>query len=246
VIGLAKQQMILSSYLTGKTSADAALILGSAGHGKTTLAHETAIAHGYQPLTVYGSDMRSLTMIQDLTQQTKSFSISGAKIIIIEEIEKVKLPHLGTLVSSPGKKIFICQDESKLNWKVKKMSTTIRIPKISEENYREKLGKLSDGARIEKFKSWWDCINFMEGGTIYEENDSEETDALLEHYSRVGNPDIASRLNYTRGLSPFRERNYRDVISYLTYATRESGGKIRQEKKLLAHKKPIKILGFYD
>jgi len=214
IFGNKKQQLLLGAYINGTVHADAALIVGPSGYSKTTLALSTPL----RSQEIYGDEIRT---------------IHKKRLLIVNDADLASEKTLLKFLSLPQKKILITT--KKLPMKVVKRCHVIKMDPPTQKDYTDFLvfhNKIGD---TRKFRSWWDCINFVAGGSptsSYPMTEQEQAVAffskerlppeqkltitnyrLLEYYEyNGGNPLLATHLMELEMKSAFQKKVARDLL----------------------------------
>jgi len=232
----------LRAYFRGYIEGmDGVMLISDPGLGKTTLAHLIAKEYGYSPLEINGSAQRNkkdiLRALRQKQQRGMTKEGTKPKLLIVDECEPIRTDLLKLILDSPGKKILICNEPSKINYTIKKRCHLVKLEppdKFDIKEFWENVlhwDVLAD--EMLEYSSFRDCINAYYGGDprhtrfmtelqeaqqIFIEGPQHDhyqisTDKLLEYYiHNGGDQQIASRIHLKLNENAWWKKVIRDIL----------------------------------
>jgi len=169
-IGNIKAISAVAAYMNSVVEADAVLLCGPQGVGKTTLAHCFAQTYDMIPLEQNGSSQRKKADSKRVMNVARSRAMvrdntPKKRLLIVDEADGAKDAYLSQILKLPGKKILTCNNPAKISWTIRaKMHVVYLKPPTKRDlkTFCEANGFAIDDYSI--FNSWRNLLNFLMGG----------------------------------------------------------------------------------
>lgn len=167
----------LASFARGNIKdAEAILLFGQPGSGKTTLALAFCRTNGFIPIEVNASDTRRKKDAQSLSRAAVGSTLTRSgppkkRVLIIDECEGATA-FLNNIMNDQHMKILICNEVMKIPYHIRERLHIVEVKRPKIGDYTKLFKRLDIEPEtykdvIKKFRSWRDCLNWIEGGDPY-------------------------------------------------------------------------------
>jgi len=264
LIGLSDQRESLSAYFSGNIPAQAALLSGPLGTGKSSLTEELAaewgltIYHPTEPKSVRGKRSKQAKP----THLRKS--IRGGQRLLVAEDPSVSF--IRNLLKQPELVVIIVTEAWRIPRDIRNRCHQVVFKRPKRLHYRSYLGDRHDVSDdvLSQFQNWRDLRNWMEGGdptgsvilsefeqatkifaSEHRSNQSQiqstsiSTESLLHYYIlSEGDRVVVERVNMLLSWGEFGKRVARDLLMLQHIKVKFPYGKKGEKKQA------VKFLGF--